>query len=143
MSWVTVWVSKICLTRVRKGVRKRGRESGTSWLIGLRPRGSETKIKIQFLINKLEEVNTYTVKPVLAELGKNTQLIWVELCLAQSGSSCVLDLWSISFLGLPIVLIKFSVVSNTSVLQRFTSAQRLFPIQQSLQTLECLLQRYE
>ena len=43
------------------------------------------KITIQFLINKLEEVNTFLVKPALAEVGKNTQLIWVELSWAQSG----------------------------------------------------------
>ena len=43
------------------------------------------KIKIKFLINKREEFNTYSVKPVLAELAKDTQLIWVELSLARSG----------------------------------------------------------
>ena len=43
------------------------------------------KIKIQFLINNWVEVNTYSVKSVLAELGKNTQLVWVELSLAWSG----------------------------------------------------------
>ena len=40
-------------------------------------------------INKWEEVNTYSVKPVLAELGKNTQLSWVELSWAQSGLFCI------------------------------------------------------
>ena len=30
-------------------------------------------------------VNSYSVKPILAELSKNTQLIWVELSLAWSG----------------------------------------------------------
>ena len=43
------------------------------------------KIKIKSLINQWEEVNTYSVKPVLAEPGKNTQLSWVELSWAQSG----------------------------------------------------------
>ena len=45
------------------------------------------KIKILILINKWEEVNSYPVKPVLAELGKNTRLIWVQLSLARSGLS--------------------------------------------------------
>ena len=39
---------------------------------------------------KIEEVNSYSVKPVLAELSKNNQLIWVELSLAWSGfDKCV------------------------------------------------------
>ena len=42
------------------------------------------KIPVNF-INKWEEVNTYSVKPVLAELGKNTQLSWVKLSWAQYG----------------------------------------------------------
>ena len=42
------------------------------------------KLELKFSINKWE-VNTYSVKPILAELGKNTQLIWVELSLAWSG----------------------------------------------------------
>ena len=37
------------------------------------------------VINKWEEVNNYSVKPVLAEPGKNTQLSRVELSWAQSG----------------------------------------------------------
>ena len=45
----------------------------------------EVKLKFDFSIKKWEKVITYSVKPILAELGKNTQLIWVELSLAWSG----------------------------------------------------------
>ena len=44
-------------------------------------------IKNQFAINKWAEINNYSVKPISAELGKNTQLIWIELSLAWSGLS--------------------------------------------------------
>ena len=48
------------------------------------------ELNFQFLFNKWEEVNSYSVKPVLAELGKKTQLIWVELSLAWSGFQNIL-----------------------------------------------------
>ena len=54
-----------------------------SWILAHNTFG--VKIEWKFLVNQREEVNTHSVKPVLAELVKNTQLIWVEISLARSG----------------------------------------------------------
>ena len=61
------------------------------------------KIPVELFSYQLSSaVNSYSVKPILAELSKNTQLIWVELSLAWSGfiyaikfSSTVISCWQL------------------------------------------------